>query len=296
MSAVDLPVGKPPVAPPPVAAPMPRATATPRGAKWGVRIIGLGYLALLLGLPVGLVFVRAFDQGIAGILATIAKPNFQHAFWLTVTVTVIAVPLNTIFGITAALAIVRRRFRGRNLLNALIDLPFALSPVVIGLSLLLVYGRNGFLGPVLADAGLNVIFSLPGMVLATIFVSLPFVAREVMPVLREIGTDQEEAAFTLGASSWRTFWRVTLPSIRWGVIYGVVLTTARALGEFGAVSIVSGRLAGKTETLTLFVEDRYDSFDLVGAYTAAIALALMAFAVLIFMNVLQARRSRKENI
>jgi sulfate transport system permease protein len=149
---------------------------------------------------------------------------------------------------------------------------------------------------VLADLGLNVIFSLPGMVLATIFVSLPFVAREVMPVLREIGTDQEEAAFTLGASSWRTFWRVTLPSIRWGVIYGVVLTTARALGEFGAVSIVSGRLAGKTETLTLFVEDRYDSFDLVGAYTAAIALALMAFAVLIFMNVLQARRSRKENI
>jgi sulfate/thiosulfate transport system permease protein len=296
MSTFELPVGKPPMAPPAAAQPTAQATATPRGAKWGVRIVGLGYLALLLGLPVGLVFVRAFDQGIAGILATVAKPAFQHAFWLTMLVTAIAVPLNTVFGVVAALAIVRRRFRGRNLLNALIDLPFALSPVVIGLSLLLVYGRNGFLGPFLDDAGINVIFSLPGMVLATIFVSLPFVAREVMPVLREIGTDQEEAAFTLGASSWRTFWRVTLPSIRWGVIYGVVLTTARALGEFGAVSIVSGRLAGKTETLTLFVENRYESFDLVGAYTASITLALMAFAVLIFMNVLQARRSRKENI
>jgi sulfate transport system permease protein len=258
--------------------------------------VGLGYLGLLLGLPVGLVFVRAFDQGISGILEAISKPAFQHAFWLTLTVTAIAVPLNTIFGIVAALAIVRRRFRGRNLLNALIDLPFALSPVVIGLSLLLVYGNNGILGPILQDTGLRVIFSLPGMVLATIFVSLPFVAREVMPVLREIGTDQEEAASTLGASGWATFWRVTLPSIRWGVIYGVVLTTARALGEFGAVSIVSGRLAGKTETLTLYVESRYESFDLVGAYTASIALALMAFAVLIFMNVLQARRTRKENI
>jgi sulfate transport system permease protein len=268
---------------------------SPKAAKWGVRLVGLGYLALLLGLPVGLVFVRAFDQGIAGVLAAVAKPAFQHAFWLTLTITAIAVPLNTVFGVVAALAIVRHRFRGRNLLNALIDLPFALSPVVIGLSLILVYGRNGFLGPLLEDSGLQVIFSLPGMVLATIFVSLPFVAREVMPVLREVGTDQEEAAYMLGASSWSTFWRVTLPSIRWGVIYGVVLTTARALGEFGAVSIVSGRLAGKTETLTLYVESRYESFDLVGAYSASIALALMAFAVLIFMNVLQARRTRKES-
>src|SRR3954466_289144 len=172
MSAFDLPVGQP-LEQAPIAKPLAKPTASGRGTRLGVRIVGLGYLALLLGLPVGLVFVRAFDQGIAGILATISKPNFQHAFWLTVTVTVIAVPLNTIFGITAALAIVRRRFRGRNLLNALIDLPFALSPVVIGLSLLLVYGRNGFLGPVLADLGFNVIFSLPGMVLGTIFVSLP---------------------------------------------------------------------------------------------------------------------------
>jgi sulfate transport system permease protein len=295
VSAIDLPVA-PPRQPTTARAGVTGVAGRPGVAKWGVRLIGLGYLALLLGLPVSLVFIRAFDQGIAGVLAAVAKPTFQHAFWLTALITLVAVPLNTVFGVVAALAIVRRRFRGRALLNSLIDLPFALSPVVIGLSLMLVYGRNGWLGPILDSLGLQVIFSLPGMVLATVFVSLPFVAREVIPVLREIGTDQEEAAYTLGASPWRTFWRVTLPSIRWGVIYGVVLTTARALGEFGAVSIVSGRLSGKTETLTLFVEDRYESFDLVGAYTASIALALMAFAVLIGMNVLQARRSRKETI
>jgi sulfate transport system permease protein len=272
-----------------------RVQQTGGAARWGVRLVGLGYLALLLGLPVGLVFVRAFDEGIGGVASVVAKPAFQHAFWLTVIISLIAVPLNTVFGIVAALAIVRGRFRGRNLLNSLIDMPFALSPVIIGLALLLVYGRNGWLGPILEQLHLSVIFSLPGMVLATIFVSLPFVAREVIPVLREIGTDQEEASYTLGASGWQTFWRVTLPAIRWGVIYGVVLTTARALGEFGAVSIVSGRLAGKTETLTLFVESRYESFDLVGSYTASIALALMAFAVLLFMNVLQSRRTRKEN-
>ena len=183
-------------------------------------------------------------------------------------------PINTIFGVITALALVRRRFRGRGLLNSLIDLPFALSPVVIGLSLLLVYGANGWFGPALHSAGFQVIFAVPGMVLATVFVSLPFVAREVIPVLQEIGTDQEEAAYTLGASQQRTFWRVTLPAIRWGVIYGVVLTTARALGEFGAVSVVSGRISGKTETLTLYVEERYHEFDLIGAYTAAVVLAL----------------------
>ena len=264
--------------------------------RWGVRLTALGYLALLLALPVALVFLRALADGLDGIAATVGKPTFQHAFLLTIVVALIAVPLNTAFGVVAALAIVRGRFRGRNLLNAIIDLPFALSPVVIGLSLILVYGRNGWLGGLFEQLGIDVIFSLPGMVLATIFVSLPFVAREVIPVLREIGTDQEEAAYTLGASPWRTFWRVTLPAIRWGVIYGVVLTTARALGEFGAVSIVSGRLSGKTETLTLFVEDRYESFDLVGAYTASITLALMALAVLVGMNLLQSRRGRRESI
>jgi sulfate transport system permease protein len=288
MTAIGYPTAGTPAAP---AQSLPRLRGGGRGTRVAARLTALAYLALLLALPVGLVFVRAFAGGIEGIASAVSRPTFQHAFFLTLLISAIAVPLNTAFGVVAALAIVRGRFRGRSLLNAVIDLPFALSPVVIGLSLILVYGRNGWLGGFFEQFGLTVIFSLPGMVLATIFVSLPFVAREVIPVLREIGTDQEEAAYTLGASSWRTFWRVTLPSIRWGVIYGVVLTTARALGEFGAVSIVSGRLSGKTETLTLFVEDRYESFDLVGAYTASITLAVMALAVLVGMNLLQSRRA-----
>ena len=264
-----------------------------RSIRLAVRFVGLGYLLLLLALPVGLVFYRTVEGGVAPILAALRAPGFQHAFWLTVTIAAIAVPLNTVFGIVTALALVRRRFPGRGLLNAVIDLPFALSPVVIGLSLVLVYGKNGWLGPALQALNVQVIFALPGMILATVFVSLPFVVREVIPVLREIGTDQEEAAFTLGASPMRTFWRVTLPAIRWGVIYGVILTTARSLGEFGAVSIVSGRLSGKTETLTLYVEERYHEFDLVGAYTAAVVLALLAIAVLLAMNVMQSGRGTR---
>lgn len=265
------------------------------GTRIGVRVIALGYLALLLALPILMVFVRTFDHGLDPVLKALARPGFQHAFWLTLTITAIVVPINTVFGVLTALVMVRRTFRGKALLNSLIDLPFALSPIVIGLSLILVYGRNGWFGPILGDLGFQVIFALPGMVLATIFVSLPFVAREVIPVLREIGSDQEEAAYTLGASRWRAFWRVTLPSIGWGVTYGVILTTARALGEFGAVGIVSGRLTGKTETLTLHVEERYESFDLVGAYTASVVLALMAVAVLLAMNVYRSGRFRRRS-
>jgi sulfate transport system permease protein len=178
------------------------------------------------------------------------------------------------------------------LLDAVIDLPFAISPVVIGLALILVYGQAGWLGGWLADHGVQVIFSLPGMVLATVFVSLPYVVREVVPVLREVGTDQEEAAWTLGASPLRAFLQVTLPAIRWGVAYGVVLTTARALGEFGAVTIVSGRLAGQTETLTLYVENRFEAFDLTGAYAASLTLALLALLVLLAMTRLQRKEGR----
>jgi len=252
-----------------------------------LRFIALAYLTLILALPVVMVFWRAFEDGLEPVLAAISRPAFQSAFWLTLQITLIAVPVNTAFGIIAALALVRRRFPGRGFLNALIDLPFAISPVVIGLSLVLVYGRNGMFGGLLEDLGVQVIFAMPGMVLATLFVSLPFVVREVMPVLREIGTDKEQAAYTLGASPWRTFWRVTLPSIRWGVIYGVILTTARSLGEFGAVAIVSGKISGKTETLTTHVEERFHAFDMVGAYTASIVLACMALMVLLAMTVYQ---------
>ena len=259
-------------------------------AKYGLRFAALGYLALLLLIPVGMVLYRSFEHGIGAAWDAVTTPEALHAFWLTLEIAAIAVPLNTIFGVAMALLLARRRFPGRSFLSALVDLPFAVSPVVVGLALLLVYGRTGWLGSWLAGNGIRVIFSTPGMVLATIFVSLPFVVRETVPVLEEIGTEQEQAAATLGAGSWQTFWRITLPAIRWGVGYGVVLTTARALGEFGAVSVVSGRLAGQTETLTLRVQDEFERFDLTGAYAAATVLAVMAIAVLLAMTLLERRR------
>ena len=260
--------------------------------RLGLRTVALGYLALLLVVPVGLVLYRTFEHGIAPAWNAVTNADAAHAFWLTLEIVAIAVPLNTLFGIACALLLARRRFPGRALLNGLVDLPFAVSPVVIGLSLILVYGRTGWFGDWLSEHGIRVIFSTPGMVLATIFVSLPFVVREVVPTLQELGTEQEQAAATLGASPWQSFWRITLPSIRWAVGYGVVLTTARALGEFGAVSVVSGRLAGQTETLTLRVQNEYERFDLTGAYAASALLALMAVAVLLTMNLLERRRRR----
>jgi len=261
-----------------------------RSSRLGLRTVALGYLAALLVLPVGMVFYRTFEHGLAAAWHAVTTPDAIHAFWLTILMVAIAVPANTIFGVGAALLLVRGRFRGRAFLGALIDIPFAVSPVVVGLALILVYGNAGWFGGWLTDHGLRIIFSWPGMALATIFVSLPFVAREVVPVLREIGTDQEEAAHTLGASPGQTFWRVTLPAIRWGLAYGVILTTARALGEFGAVSVVSGKLAGQTQTLTLFVEDRYQSFDLTGTYAASVVLALLAIAVILTLTLLDRRK------
>jgi sulfate transport system permease protein len=264
---------------------------TARAGRLGLRTAALGYLFLLLAAPVGLIFFRTFEHGIGPAWDAVTTPEAQHAFWLTFVMIAVAVPLNTIFGVTCALMLARSRMPGKALVNAFIDLPFAVSPVVIGLALILVYGHDGWLGGWLAEHGIQVIFSVPGMILATIFVSLPFVVREVVPVLREIGTEQEQAASTLGASSWQTFRRVTLPSIRWGLTYGVVLATARALGEFGAVSVVSGKLSGETETATLFVEQRFHNFDLTGAYAASMVLALMALATLLVMNVLNRRRT-----
>jgi len=254
-----------------------------KSSRYALRFAALGYLAVLLLVPVGLVFWRTFEHGLAPVWSSITTPAAIHAFWLTVEVALIAVPLNAIFGVLAALALVRGRFRGKWLLDALIDLPFAVSPVVVGIALLLVYGRGGWL----AGLPVQVIFAVPGIVLATIFVSLPFVAREVAPVLREVGDEQEQAAATLGASGWQTFWRITLPSIRWGLAYGIVLSTARALGEFGAVSVVSGKIAGQTETLTLLVEKRFENFDLAGAYAASTLLAVLALATLLAMTMLR---------
>jgi sulfate transport system permease protein len=260
-------------------------------SRLALRGVALGYLAALLLVPLGLVVYRALEDGVGTAWAAVTTPEALHAFWLTILIAAIAVPANTVFGVLCALAIVRRRFRGHGIVNSLVDLPLALSPVVVGLALLLVYGRKGWLGGWLLDNGVQVIFALPGMVLATVFVSLPFVVREVVPVLREIGDEQEQAAATLGASPWQTFWRITLPAIRWGVAYGVVLTTARALGEFGAVAVVSGRIAGRTETLTLFVSERFERFDLVGAYAASVVLALAAVTTLAAMTLVR----RKEH-
>lgn len=261
--------------------------------RLSLRTVALGYLALLLGAPVAMIFYRTFEHGLAAVWSALSTPNALHALWLSIKIVAIVVPLNTAFGIAIAILLERHRFRGKALLSLVIDLPFAISPVVVGLSLVLVYGQVGWFGNWLAEQGIQVIFSVPGMVLASAFVSLPFVARETIPVLREVGTDAEQAAATLGASSWQTFWRITLPAIRWGVVYGVVLTTARVLGEFGAVSIVSGRLEGATQTLPLYVQDRFENFDTTGAYTASVELALLALATLVAMNLLTRRtRSR----
>ncbi|UTI64095.1 sulfate ABC transporter permease subunit CysW [Paraconexibacter antarcticus] len=261
-----------------------------RTTRLGLRVLALGYLALLLGIPVGLVLYRTFEHGAGAVWSSVTTPAAIHAFQLTLEIAAIAVPLNTVLGVLTALVLVRGRVRGKPVLEAIVDLPFAISPVVVGLSLVLVYGRTGWLGPWLTDHGIQIIFSLPGMVIATVFVSLPFVAREVTPVLREIGDEQEQAAATLGASSWQAFWRITLPAIRWGVAYGVVLTVARCIGEFGAVSVVSGKVAGESETLTLLVEKRFGNFDLAGAYAASALLALIALATLLLMTRLNPRK------
>ena len=261
-----------------------------RAARWSLRTFALGYLGALLLVPVGMIFVKAFEDGFAHAWESVTTPEAQHAFYLTIMMVLVSIPITTVFGIACALVIVRHNFRGRAILNAIIDMPFAISPVVIGLSLIFLYGsRDGWFGVWLAEHGIEVIFTPVGMAIATMFVALPFVVREVIPVLQEIGDDQEQAAATLGAGPWQTFWRITLPAIRWGVTYGVVLATARALGEFGAVAVVSGRISGSTETMPLYVRKLFDTFNVSGAYAAALVLALLALATLFAMNLIQRR-------
>lgn len=254
-------------------------------SRLGLRFAALGYLAMLLLVPVGFVFYRAFEHGLGYAWHAVTTPEALHALELTLLIAAIVVPVNTVVGIVLALALVRGTFRGRGVLNAVVDLPLALSPVIVGLALVLLYGRGGWLGG-FADHGLKVLFALPGMVLATAFVSLPFVVREVVPVLREIGTEQEQAAETLGAGELQTFRRITFPAIRWAVAYGVVLTTARAIGEFGAVSAVSGNIEGKTQTLPLYVKAQFDGFDTAGAYASSVVLAMLAIVVVVTLRAL----------
>ena len=265
-----------------------------RPASISLRTAALLYLALLLLLPLAVVFGRTFEHGVGAAWGWVTTPAAISALWLTVAIAAIAVPLNTIFGVGCALVLVRSRARGRALLDALIDLPFVVSPVIVGLALVLVYGQSGWFGNWFQQHGIRIIYAPAGMVLATVFVSLPFVVREVAPVLLEVGDEQEQAAATLGASSWQTFWRVTLPSIRWGLAYGVVLTTARALGEIGAVAVVSSNVAGSTLTLPLLVYQRDSQIGpqaITSAYAAATELIVLSLIVVVAMTVLGPRRA-----
>jgi sulfate/thiosulfate transport system permease protein len=252
-----------------------------------LRTIALLYLGALVLVPLGVILVRTFEDGFVAFWQSVTTPAAISAITLSLTIVAIVVPLNVIFGVVTALALGRGgNFRGRGVLEAVVDLPFAVSPVVVGVALILFWGNDGWLG-----GAIPVIFSLPGMVLATIFVTLPFVVREVEPVLREIGTEQEEAAATLGASGWQSFWRVTLPAIRWGLAYGVVLTVARSLGEFGAVTVVAGGVPGESQTLTLLVHSRYiDDHNAFGAYAASTVLMGLALVTLVVMTLLDRRR------
>jgi sulfate transport system permease protein len=265
-----------------------------RSVTLSLRAIALLYLGLLLALPVGVIFIKTFEHGAATAWGWITTPAAISAFWLSVLIAAIAVPLNTIFGVGCALVLVRGKARGRAILDGLIDLPFVVSPVVVGLSLILVYGAGGWFGSWFLHQGIRIIFAPTGMIIATVFVSLPFVVREVAPVLLEVGEEQEQAAATLGASPRQTFWRITLPSIRWGIAYGVVLTTARALGEIGAVAVVSSNVAGSTLTLPLLVQQRmttaFGSQAITSSYAAATELAVMSLLVLLAMTLLAPRK------
>lgn len=261
--------------------------------RYTLRVLALGYLLLLLVLPVGYVVFKVFQGGLVEAWDAVTSPEGLAALKLTLKAAAIAVPLNAAFGVLIAILLVRRKVRGSVIINPLIDLPLALSPVVVGLSLILVWGKDGWFGGWLVENGYQVIFSTPGIVLATIFVSVPFVAREVIPVLREIGTDQEQAASTLGAGPVQTFWRITLPAIRTGLLYGVILTVARAIGEYGAVAVVSGNISGKTETMTLRVEDRFERFDITGAYATALVLAAIAVGVVIATSIIDRGGARR---
>jgi len=274
----------------PVSAPRSRE---PRAVRLLLVGLALVAFALFLLVPLAAVFVEAFRDGARAWLAAVAEPDARHALKLTLLVAAIAVPMNATFGLAAGWALGKFRFPGRSLVLTLVDLPFAVSPVVAGLVFVLLFGRTGFLGPWLADRGVQVVFALPGIVLATVFVTFPFVAREVVPLMQSQGTDEEEAARVLGAGFFTTFFRVTLPNVKWALLYGIVLCTARAVGEFGAVSVVSGHVRGETNTLPLHVEALYNEYAFEGAFAAASLLTFVALATMAAKAILS-RRAREE--
>jgi sulfate transport system permease protein len=261
--------------------------------KWILRVIATIYVGMLVGVPVGSVVYRALKPGLHEFFSQLGTPSAVHALVLTLEVASVSVTLNTIFGLGVAILLARHRFRGASLVEALIDLPLSLSPVVIGLALVLCYSTTeGFFGPLLRHLGITVLFSFPGIVMACAFVSLPYVVREVQPVLIELGTDQEQAAETLGAGPFRVFWKITLPSVRWGLAYGVLLTTARVLGEFGAVAVVSGNIVDRTQTMTLWVDSAITNFNYAGAYAGALLLAAISTLVLAALSVSRSKEGK----
>jgi sulfate/thiosulfate transport system permease protein len=271
-----------------------RGTEEPVVVKWLLIGIALVFSLVFLLLPLVNVFAQAFSKGLAYYWQSLADPDSWAAMKLTFIVAAITVPCNVIFGLAAAWAVAKFEFRGKSLLTTLIDLPFSVSPVVAGLMYILLFGLQGYFGPWLADRDIKIIFAVPGIVLATIFITFPFVARELIPVMQAAGNEQEQAALTLGASGWKTFWFVTLPSVKWGLIYGVILCNARAMGEFGAVSVVSGHITGQTDTMPLRVEKLYNEYNAVGAFAIASLLALLALVTLGIKTWLEMRAAREE--
>jgi sulfate transport system permease protein len=264
-------------------------TEDPLWLKLLLGAVALGFIAILLLLPLALVFKEAFADGVTTFVNAIKEPDTLSAVWLSLIAAAIAVPLNTVFGIAAAWCIAKYDFRGKTVLVTLIDLPFSVSPVVAGLIYVLVFGAQGWFGPWLVEHNIHILFALPGIVLATIFVTFPFVARELIPLMVDQGRDEEEAAATLGATGFQTFLRVTLPNIKWGLMYGILLCNARALGEFGAVSVVSGHIRGVTNTMPLHVQLLYDNYDYAGAFAVAALLAMLALLTLALKSLLEWR-------
>jgi sulfate transport system permease protein len=265
----------------------------PPALKWILGLFAGAFLVLFLAVPLVSVFTEAFHDGVKTYFATFQDPDAQSAIRLTLLTAAISVPLNTLFGLTAAWSITRFRFPGKGVLITLIDLPFAVSPVIAGLIFVLLFGANGWFGPWLTDHNIKILFAVPGIVLATTFVTFPFVARELIPLMQAQGVDEEQAAISLGASGWQTFRRVTLPNIKWGLLYGVILCNARAMGEFGAVSVVSGHIRGETCTLPLHVEILYNDYNFVGAFAVASLLTLLALVTLVLKALVEAKTRRR---
>jgi sulfate transport system permease protein len=270
-----------------------RATQEPAWVRYALLTVGLGFLFFFLGLPLVAVFVEALAQGVPVYLEALKEPETRSAIGLTIGIALAVLPFNIVFGVAAAWAIAKFDFKGKSLLITLIDLPFAVSPVVAGMIFILLFGAQGTFGPWLSAHEIKIVFAVPGMIIATLFITFPFIARELIPLMQAQGKDEEEAAVSLGASGWQMFWRVTLPNIKWGLLYGVILSNARAMGEFGAVSVVSGHIRGETNTLPLHVEILYNEYNAIGAFAAASILALLALVTLVAKTVVEWRMKKE---